>query len=100
MPGNRYKLFGPKRTVLWVPKDAVDIATAPTPATSGLSMVVGAGQGAAFAGASVVLPHKIYTAAEVLYATARSVDTLTLLRAKDGTTAQTVVVGTANAQHV
>lgn len=75
------------------------VATAPSPATSGTSLVVTTGHGARFPAvpfnatiwptASVADP----TNAEIVRVTARSTDTLTITRAQEGTSARTVVVG-------
>lgn len=75
------------------------VATAPSPATSGTSLVVGAGDGALFANvpfyALVGPPGQFPTKAnsEIVRVTARSTDTLTITRAQEGTTARTIVVG-------
>ena len=75
------------------------VATAPSPATSGTSLVVATGNGALFP----VVPFNVTiwptgtqpTAAnsEIARVTAISTDTLTIVRAQEGTTARTVVVG-------
>ena len=75
------------------------VATAPSPATSGTSVVVAAGHGARFPAppfnATIwptgALPDP--TNAEIVRVTAISTDTLTLARAQESTTARTVVVG-------
>lgn len=75
------------------------IATAPSPATSGTSLVVASGEGARFP--SVPFRATIWPAgatptpanAEVVNVTARSTDTLTIARAAESSTARTVVVG-------
>jgi hypothetical protein len=75
------------------------VATAPSPATSGTSLVVTAGEGTQFA--SVPCNAVIWPAgsvptkanAEIVRITARSTDTLTITRAQEGSTARTVVVG-------
>jgi hypothetical protein len=79
------------------------VATAPSPATSGTSLVVSSGDGAKFpavpfnatisptpAGLSQV---QIANNSEIVRVTARSTDTLTITRAQEGTSARTVVVG-------
>jgi len=75
------------------------VATAPSPATSGTSLVVTSGQGARFP--AVPFNATIWPAwnapdpanAEIVRVTARSTDTLTIARAQESTTARTVVVG-------
>ena len=75
------------------------VATAPSPATSGTSLVLTSGHGARFptppfnaviwvAGASALSSN-----AEVVRVTAKSTDTLTITRAQEGSSARTVVVG-------
>lgn len=75
------------------------VATAPSPAISGLSLVVTAGTGTRFpavpfnahvwpAGA-IALP----TNAEVVRVTAISTDTFTITRAQESSTARTIIVG-------
>jgi hypothetical protein len=75
------------------------VATAPSPATSGTSLVVATGDGALFpavpfnatiwpAGAS-----PLATNAEIVRVTNRSTDTLTIVRAQEGTSARTVIIG-------
>ncbi len=79
------------------------VATAPSPATSGTSLVVSAGEGALF---SVGQPAVIYptgvpplaSQAEIVMVTNVSTDTLTITRAQEGTSARTVVVGDQIAQ--
>ncbi len=76
-----------------------NVATAPSPATSGTSLVVTAGAGTHFgtppfnitiwpAGATTTFAN-----AEIARCTAIATDTLTIVRAQEGTTARTVVVG-------
>lgn len=76
------------------------VATAPSPATSGLSLVVTAGQGALFPAtpfnavvwnASVGEPTG--STAEIVRVTNISTDTLTITRAQEGTTAKSIAVG-------
>jgi hypothetical protein len=75
------------------------VATAPSPASSGTSLVVTAGQGALFPAVpfnatiwpSGALP--ISTNAEIVTVTAVATDTLTIVRAQEGTSARTVLVG-------
>lgn len=75
------------------------VLTAPSPATSGTSLVVQSGDGAKFPAvpfnASVwpvgVLP--IASNAEIVRVTAVSTDTLTIVRTQESTSARTIVVG-------
>ena len=75
------------------------VATAPSPATSGTSLVVTAGHGTRFP--AVPFNATIWPSgsspdpsnAEIVRVTARSTDTLTITRAQESTTARTVVVG-------
>lgn len=75
------------------------VATAPSPATSGTSLVVASGHGARFP--SVPFQATIWPAgtnpdpsnAEIVTVTAVSTDTLTITRAQESTSARTVVVG-------
>ena len=75
------------------------VATAPSPADSGTSLVVTTGEGALFPAvpfdavlhAATAVPT--YTTAEKVRVTGRTTDTLTITRAQGGTTAQTVAVG-------
>lgn len=78
------------------------VATAPSPATSGTSLVVAAGQGARFGStfpcnATVfqtgATAEQIASGGEIVRVTARSTDTLTITRAQEGTAARTIVVG-------
>ena len=75
------------------------VATAPSPAASGTSLVVTAGHGARFPATPfnvVIAPADTPadpTNAEIVRVTARSTDTLTIVRAQEGTAARTVVVG-------
>lgn len=75
------------------------VATAPSPATSGTSVVVAAGEGALFgtgpfqiliwpAGAAATKAN-----AEIATCSSRSTDTFTIVRAQEGTTARSVTVG-------
>lgn len=75
------------------------VATAPSPATSGTTLVLTAGHGARFptppfnavvwqAGVSALA-----TNAEVVRVTAKSTDTLTITRAQEGSVARTIVAG-------
>ncbi len=75
------------------------VATAPSPALSGTSLVVAAGQGALFPVAPFNLTvwpagaQPLSSNAEIVRVTARTSDTLTITRAQEGTTARTIVVG-------
>ncbi len=74
------------------------IATAPSPATTGTSVVVAPGDGAKFTiGANAVLwPAGVDPTAanaEIVGITGVATDTLTIVRSQEGTTAQTVAVG-------
>lgn len=75
------------------------VATAPSPATSGTSLVVAAGDGAKFPAVpfnATICPASTQpttTNAEIVRVTARSTDTLTITRAQESTSARTVVVG-------
>ena len=75
------------------------VATAPSPAISGTSLIVTAGQGALFPAVPFnatiwpvgVLP--ISTNAEIVRVTEISTDTLTITRAQESSSARTVIVG-------
>jgi hypothetical protein len=76
------------------------VATAPSPATSGTSVVLGSGQGALFPTSfpySVVIwptgVNPTSSNAEIVTVTGISTDTLTIVRAQEGTSARTVVTG-------
>jgi len=79
------------------------VATAPSPATTGTSLVLESGQGALFPQPStdgafnivvwVTGANPLSTNSEIVRVTARSTDTLTIVREQEGTTARTVVVG-------
>lgn len=75
------------------------VATAPSPATSGTSLVVQAGHGARFPTApfnAVIWPagnRPTVDNAEIVRVTNVSTDTLTIDREEEGTTARTVIVG-------
>lgn len=75
------------------------VATAPSPATSGTSLVVAAGEGARFPTVpfnAVIWPtgfNPTATNAEIVRVTARSTDTLTITRTQESTSARTVIVG-------
>jgi len=76
------------------------VATAPSPATSGTSLIVAAGEGVRFGSlfsfnATVWPVGTIPTPlnSEIVRVSARSTDTLTIARAQEGTTARTIVVG-------
>jgi hypothetical protein len=70
------------------------VATAPSPATSGTSLVVAAGTGSRFAvGPATLAPASTTPTAansEIVRITAISTDTLTITRAQESTTARTV----------
>lgn len=75
------------------------VATAPSPATSGTSLVVASGEGARFPTASfkaVIWPagvQPLSSNAEIVNVTAVSTDTLTITRAQESSSARTVIVG-------
>ncbi len=75
------------------------VATAPSPASSGLSLVVTAGQGALFPAVpfnATIWPtavQPISTNAEIVRVTGIATDTMTIVRQQEGTSARTVVVG-------
>ncbi len=73
------------------------VLTAPSPATSGTSLVLDSGQGANFAvGNAVCWPSGVQplsSNAEIVRITAVATDTLTITRAQEGTTAQSIAVG-------
>jgi hypothetical protein len=76
------------------------IATAPSPATTGTSMVLASGDGAKF---PTTFPYNIVVWAtgsnptsansEIVRVTAITTDTLTIVRQQEGTSARTIVVG-------
>lgn len=75
------------------------VATAPSPATSGTSLVVGSGEGALFPTVpfnATIWPtgsNPLSTNAEIVRVTAISTDTLTITRGSESSSARTVVVG-------
>jgi hypothetical protein len=75
------------------------VATAPSPASSGTSLVVQAGDGAKFPAASFnatiwpVSTQPTTANAEIVRVTVVSTDTLTITRAQESSSARTVVVG-------
>jgi hypothetical protein len=76
------------------------VATAPSPATSGTSLVVATGEGAAFPAVpfnATICPagtQPTNANAEIIRVTASSTDTFgTIIRAQEGTNARTVIVG-------
>jgi len=75
------------------------VATAPSPASSGTSLVVAAGQGALFPAVpfnATVWPTgvaPISSNAEIVRVTNIATDTLTITRAQESTSARTVIVG-------
>lgn len=76
------------------------VATAPSPATSGTSLVLQSGEGALF---PTSYPYNIVVwatgdnpdsaNAEIVTVTNKSTDTLTIVRAREGTSARTIVTG-------
>jgi len=76
-----------------------NVATAPSPATSGTSLTVSAGTGALFPAAPyncTVYPPSVApdsSNAEIIRVTARVGDVLTIVRAQEGTTARSIAVG-------
>jgi hypothetical protein len=83
-----------------------NVATAPSPATSGTSLVVTAGQGSYFPATpfdATIWPsgaQPTNTNAEIVRVTNVSTDTFTITRAQYGTTAQSIAVGYQIAQTV
>lgn len=75
------------------------VATAPSPATSGTSLVVTAGEGTRFSGFpfyAIVHPDGSYPTpgnGEIVRITAQATDTLTITRAQQSTTARAIAVG-------
>jgi peptidoglycan/xylan/chitin deacetylase (PgdA/CDA1 family) len=79
------------------------VATAPSPATTGTSLVVDGGHGARFplpltegAFNAIIFPEGEQpdsSNAEIVRVTARSTDTFTITRQQEGTSARTIVVG-------
>ena len=75
------------------------VATAPSPATTGTSLVVAAGEGARFPAVpfnATIWPTGVAplaTNAEVVRVTAIATDTLTIVRGAEGSTARSVIVG-------
>lgn len=75
------------------------VATAPSPATSGTSLVVAGGTGALFPAVpfnATIWPtaaNALSTNSEIVRVTAISTDTLTITRQQESTSARTVVVG-------
>src|SRR5690348_11282609 len=75
------------------------VATAPSPATSGTSLVVASGQGARFPTApfnAVVWPANqlpLSSNAEIVRVTAVSTDTFTITRTQESTSARSIQVG-------
>lgn len=79
---------------------ASTVATAPSPATSGTSLVVASGEGARFGSVfpfnAVIAPagsDPTSATGEIVRVTNRSTDTLTIARTQESTSARTVVVG-------
>jgi len=83
-----------------------NVATAPSPATSGTSLVVTAGQGSYFPATpfdATIWPSGVQptnTNAEIVRVTTVSTDTFTITRAQYGTTAQSITAGYQIAQTV
>src|SRR5438105_2262796 len=75
------------------------VATAPSPATSGTSLVVASGDGAKFPATPfnvTIWPagtQPTTANAEIARVTTRATDTLTITRAQESTSARTVIVG-------
>jgi|ERR1051325_1852395 hypothetical protein len=75
------------------------VATAPSPATSGTSLVVTGGTGALFPAVpfnATIWPIGVQPTsanAEIVRVTGRSTDTLTIVRAQEGSSARTIVIG-------
>lgn len=75
------------------------VATAPSPASSGTSLVVTAGQGGLFPAVpfnATIWPastQPLSTNAEIVRVTGVSTDTLTITRAQEGSSARSVIVG-------
>ncbi len=75
------------------------VATAPSPASSGTSLVVTAGAGALFPAVpfNAVIwatgANPVATNAEIVRVTAITTDTLTIVRAQEGSSARSVIVG-------
>ena len=82
------------------------VATAPIPATSGLTLVVAAGEGAKFPSGSfyaTVWPignTPSTTNAEIVLVTNIATDTFTITRAQESTTARTIIAGDQIAQTI
>lgn len=75
------------------------VGTAPSPATTGVTIIVAAGEGARFPAVpfnATVCPAASAptpATAEIVRVTARSVDTLTITRAQEGSTARAILAG-------
>jgi hypothetical protein len=79
------------------------VATAPSPATSGTSLIVSSGEGTLFPDPSTAGAYNLVvwpatdmptvSNAEIVRVTAKSTDTLTITRQQESTSARTVVVG-------
>lgn len=84
------------------------VLTAPSPASSGTSLVLAAGEGARFPDPATYGPYNIViwpagslptsSNAEVVRVTALSTDTLTITRTQESSSARTVIVGDSVAQ--
>lgn len=89
----------------WTNFPVSTVATAPSPAASGTSLVVAAGEGARFISGrpAIIKPASTLATpanAEVVLITNISTDTLTITRAQEGSSARTVLVGDQIAQPV
>lgn len=75
------------------------VATAPSPASSGTSLIVTGGDGAKFPAVpfnATIWPtalQPLTTNAEIVRVTAISTDTLTIVRAQEASAARTVIIG-------
>lgn len=79
------------------------VATAPSPATTGTSLVLDSGDGALFPDPSLVGPYNLVvkpanafpnsTNSEIIRVTTRVGDTLTVVRSQEGTSARSIIVG-------
>jgi hypothetical protein len=75
------------------------VATAPSPATTGTSLIVTAAQGALFPAVPFnltvwpALSQPFSTNAEIVTVTAIATDTFTIVRQAEGTSARTIIIG-------
>jgi len=81
-----FKLFGAQKVIAWVLGTSATVGAAIADGVV-TAITVAAGEGAAFADASTVNPHKIKIDNEIMWVVGRASDTLTVQRAKDSTTA-------------